>query len=156
MGLYYLGALLKDKGMDVTLVNLAAVPEPLPHLEHLLKEHLPDIVGFSLLNASRHCAMDGAALAEKLNPDVTVVFGGPGATFLTTHLFSVCPALDYIVKGEGEGSFSQLVDHMISNSQGLPHHIKGLVFRHDQTLIDTGEPTPFGRSGFACPSRHLF
>ncbi len=140
MGLYYLGALLKDKGIDVTLVNLAAVQAPLPHLEQLLKQHHPDIVGFSLLNASRHCAMDGAALAKALNPDVTVVFGGPGATFLASHLFSVCPALDYIVKGEGENSFSQLVDHMISNAPGLPHDIKGLVFRHGQKLIDTGEP----------------
>ncbi|MFK5954645.1 MAG: radical SAM protein [Desulfobacterium sp.] len=144
MGLYYLGALLKDKEIDVTLVNLAAVQAPLPHLEQLLEQHLPDIVGFSLLNASRHCAMDGAALAKALNPDVTVVFGGPGATFLATHLFSVCPALDYIVKGEGENSFSQLVNHMISNTPGLPHDIKGLVFRHDQTLMDTGEPTLLG------------
>jgi radical SAM superfamily enzyme YgiQ (UPF0313 family) len=141
MGLYYLGALLKDKGIDVTLVNLAAVPEPLPHLEQLLKQHRPDIVGFSLLNATRHSAMDGAVLAKELNPDVTVVFGGPGATFLSTHLFSVCPALDYIVKGEGESSFSRLVDHMTSGTPGLPHHIKGLVFRHGQKLINTGEPT---------------
>ncbi|SMC87557.1 Radical SAM superfamily enzyme YgiQ, UPF0313 family [Desulfocicer vacuolatum DSM 3385] len=139
MGLYYLGALLKDKGIEVTLVNLAAVPEPLAHLENLLKQHQPDIVGFSLLNASRHCAMDGAALAKKINPHVTVVFGGPGATFLAGHLFSVCPALDYIVKGEGERSFCELVDHIISTNISPPHHIKGLVFFRDKNIVDTGD-----------------
>jgi len=141
MGLYYLGALLKAKGIEVTLVNLAAVSEPLPHLEQLLKQHQPDIVGFSLLNASRHCAMDGAALAKKIDPAVTVVFGGPGATFLADFLFSVCPDLDYVVRGEGEGSFCRLVDHITSGTPDFPHHIKGLVFRRNGELMNTGPPT---------------
>ncbi len=139
MGLYYLGALLKEKGVDITLVNLAAEPEPLPRLKELLKRHHPDMVGFSLLNAGRHCAMDGAALAKEICPGIKVVFGGPGATFLDTHLFSVCPALDYIVKGEGEISFSRLVDHIASQSPTPPCHIKGLLFRHGKELIDTGD-----------------
>lgn len=141
MGLYYLGALLKDKGLDVTLVNLAAVTDPSAHLEVLLKQHRPDIVGFSVLNASRHCAMDGAVLAKDIIPDVTVVFGGPTATFLDAHLFSVCPSLDYIVKGEGEISFTHLVDHISSGSSTPPNHINGIVFRQGKTLVNTGPPT---------------
>ena len=140
MGLYYLGALLKDKGINVTLVNLASITEPLPHLKVLLKQHLPDVVGFSLLNASRHCAMDGAAMAKEILPGVTVVFGGPAATFLDDHLFSECSALDYIVKGEGETSFSQLVDYIVSGSSSPPDHIKGLVFRQGKDLVNTGDP----------------
>ncbi len=140
MGLYYLGAVLKERGVEVTMVNLAVVPDPLTHLETLLKQHRPDIMGFSVFNANRHCAMDAAVLSKQINPDVTVVFGGPAATFLDAHLFSVCPALDYIVRGEGETSFSQLVNHIASGSSIPPDHIKGLVFRRGNALVNTGEP----------------
>ena len=142
MGLYALGALLKERGYQVALVNLAAVPDPLIHLETILTSHPPDIAGFSIMNANRHCAMDGAALVRRMVPGAAVVFGGAGAGFLADHLFSACPALDFIVKGEAEKSFLELVAHIRQGREISPAHIPGVVYRTPDGPEDTGEPLP--------------
>ncbi len=137
MGLYYIGAYLKDRQMDVTLVNLAPVRDHQAFFRQSLKETAPDVVGISVLSATRFSAMEAAALAKKNNPGVVTVFGGPGATFLARHLFSVCSALDYIVKGEGEITFFELLTHIQSKSPYPPFYIKGLIFKNSGRIEET-------------------
>jgi radical SAM superfamily enzyme YgiQ (UPF0313 family) len=47
---------------------------------------------------------------KKNLPDRSIVFGGPGATFMADHLFDACPELDFIVTSEGELTFLELAD----------------------------------------------
>ncbi|MFH1155797.1 MAG: radical SAM protein [Pseudomonadota bacterium] len=142
MGLYSIGAVLLDRGNRVILINLARHPEPMTFLKETLEKESPDILGFSVLNATRFGAMEGAALARRLDPSITIVFGGAGATFLARHLFLVCPEVDYIVLGEGETTILDLVDHIASASGEKPVHIPGLAFRHGKSVVQTPDRKP--------------
>ncbi|SLM27652.1 putative Fe-S oxidoreductase family protein [Desulfamplus magnetovallimortis] len=158
IGLFYIGAYLKKNGFDVDIVNLAPLSEPVSSLMKLVEKDKPDIVAFSVLHANRHCAMESASAVKKLNPETVTVFGGPGATFSPYLFLKECPALDYIVKGEGEETFLELVRYLDTasneqndeqndeqnNEQNREHRaeysIKGLFFRKslpDSTIDDS-------------------
>ncbi len=142
MGLFYIGALLKENLLDARVVNLAVEPDPEACLAALIQRFKPTILGFTLLNATRFSAIAMAKMAKGIDPHITVIFGGPGATFLSEHLFSVCPDLDYIVTGEGEFTFLELAGHVADGKKSLPGKIKGLMFRDGKRLVHTGEREP--------------
>ena len=137
MGLHYIGALLREKKFGVTILNLAGRDDPLAVLEEVLVRLKPGIMGVSVLNPNRFGAMEAAALAKKLLPGITTVFGGAAATFLAEHLLGVCRDLDIIVKGEGEETFLELAGHFASKRPVSLEEIQGLVFRRDGELVHT-------------------
>ena len=165
IGLYYLAAQLLDQGFGAGILNLAALASPggednrpartdirteetaekqdaaMAAFEAALTREKPDVIGFSVTNPSRFSAMACAARAKVLVPGTTVVFGGPAPTFMAAHLFEACPELDVAVRGEGEASFPALVQALASGKTDLSA-IKGLVFRIDAELVDTGLPDP--------------
>jgi radical SAM superfamily enzyme YgiQ (UPF0313 family) len=103
LGLSSIAALLRQEGFDATLVNLSAFSWP--RVERFLRRERPDVVGVSVFTFNRHEAMRVAALARAANPGCLVVAGGPHATHMTRHLLENYPALDLVVRGEGEETF---------------------------------------------------
>ena len=109
LGLYYVGALLKEKDYHVEILNWAHMGKSSDRIVQTLREKRPDILGFSILQANRWGALEIAKSAKTVNPDVTVVFGGIGATFLWKHFLSHFNAVDFCVLGEGEYPFLKLI-----------------------------------------------
>jgi radical SAM superfamily enzyme YgiQ (UPF0313 family) len=103
---------------------------PMPHrIYQVLGDKRPDVVGFSILHANRWGGIDIARMVKKVNPHATVVFGGVGATFLWEHFLTHFPEIDYIVRGEGELTFMELIRFLDRGSLTPPTHIDGLAFR---------------------------
>lgn len=141
MGIFYVGAMLKAHGYPVEILNWHAVHKTEHLIEETLKKVQPDIIGFSILHANRWGGIDIARKAKTLNPKVKIVFGGIGATFLWRHLMTHFKEIDFIVLGEGEITFLDLVK-IIENGDNLNiKKIKGLVFRQGELLEHT-EPGP--------------
>jgi radical SAM superfamily enzyme YgiQ (UPF0313 family) len=136
-GLYYIGALLKEHGFVIEVINLPPQKQPLLYLKDRLKKEKPEIVAFSVLNANRFAAFASATEAKKLNPEVKIVFGGPCATFLSEYLFKASPELDYIVTGEGELTFLELAQKIKSGSVDLIETIKGIWYRKENQILKT-------------------
>ncbi len=135
MGLFYIAALLNENRIQTRVVNLAVEQNPLDHLKSRVMAERPRIVGFSVLNANRFSAMEGAKIVKAVDPEITVVFGGPCATFLCDHLFERCPELDYVVKGEGEITFLELAEHVRTGEKRQPAMVQGLALRDGQNRI---------------------
>lgn len=134
MGLYYIGALLKAHGYDVDVLNLQGLKEEPERVRSLLAEKKPDIIGFSILNANRWGGVDIARLAKALDPGVTTVFGGVTPTFLWRHFLTHFPEIDYIVVGEGEFPFLNLVRALETAEPDLAT-VEGLAWRHGRQLV---------------------
>ena len=142
MGLYYVGALLKANGYDVEILNWHAVDRDPQEIRETLREKNPDVVGFSVLHANRWGAIDIARIAKAFNPDVNIVFGGIGATFLWEHFLSRFKEIDYCVVGEGEYPFLELIRQMEKEACCLPEKINGVAYRKDGAAV-LNEPGPF-------------
>jgi len=129
MGLYYIGALLKQHGYDVEVLNWHNINKDPAGITTALKEKQPNVIGFSILHANRWGGIEIARIAKELNPDVKIVFGGIGATFLWNHFLTHFQEVDFIVLREGEYPFLHLVQSFEKNDMKGPGEIRGIAFR---------------------------
>lgn len=129
IGIYYVGAALIEAGHDVEILNWHDRRTSPVLIETTLARKRPEVIGFSLLHANRWGAIDIARIAKRVDPEVRVVFGGVGATFLWEHLLTHVPELDYVVLGEGERTFPELVACMEARDKGGVAGIPGIAYR---------------------------
>jgi len=143
IGLYYVGALLKSHGYDVEILNWHAANEDSGPIEKVLREKRPDVLGFSVLQANRWGAIEIARLAKKVHPDTAVVFGGVSPTFLWKHFLTHFPAVDFVVLGEGERPFLDLVRWLEKGrNQKALEAMGGIAYRNGED-IRRNLPGPF-------------
>lgn len=140
IGVYYLAALLIEQGYDVEILNWYRMRNCEASIREILAEKKPDILGLSILHANRWGGIDIARIAKKLNPRVTVVFGGVGATHLWKHLLFHFPVIDYLVHGEGEYPFLELVRALDQGNAAAIPGIKGIALRKNGRIIKTERP----------------
>lgn len=143
IGLFYIGAQLLENGFETAILNLADTEEdPINVFTKAVEARMPDVIGFSVMNPNRWNAVDCAKAAKKIKPGITIVFGGPAPTFLFDHLFSACPEIDFMVKGEGEIGFLELLNALETGTQRHFDEIPGLVLKKDDAIVETSLGPP--------------
>ncbi|BBO85244.1 hypothetical protein DSCO28_58100 [Desulfosarcina ovata subsp. sediminis] len=142
MGLFSIGAVLRANGYDVEILNAYNLGRKPYRIYQILGDRRPDVVGFSILHANRWGGIDIARMVKKVNPATPVVFGGVGATFLWDHLLTHFAEIDYVVRGEGEYSFLELIRFLESGASSIPTHIDGLALRKNGRPVKTGDRHP--------------
>jgi radical SAM superfamily enzyme YgiQ (UPF0313 family) len=143
MGLYYIGAMLKSHGHNVEILNWHAAGNSPDMIKETLIARKPEIIGFSIVHANRWGAIDIARLAKDLEPDLPLVFGGIGATFLWKHLLAHFKQIDYIVLGEGEETFLQLAEALAGGATAdQVASIPGLALRTPKGIVQTPPAPP--------------
>ncbi|AZR72130.1 B12-binding domain-containing radical SAM protein [Anoxybacter fermentans] len=74
---------------------------------------------------------------KKIKPDLKIVLGGPEVSFDSENILRDHPYLDYIVRGEGEETFYELLENLFNGKEvGL---ISGLTYRKGNEIISTPE-----------------
>ncbi len=140
IGLYYIGALLKENKYDVEIWNWHEINKTPQRIEEAIKEYRPDVIGFSIVHANRWGGIDIARIAKRIFPDVKIVFGGIGSTFLWEHLLTHFKEIDYIVLGEGEYTFLRLIQCIERRDYKSISEIKGIAFREGNKIVKTDNP----------------
>jgi radical SAM superfamily enzyme YgiQ (UPF0313 family) len=140
IGLYYIGAVLKENQYDVEILNWHDIHKTPHKIEDTIGKKRPDVIGFSIMHANRWGGIDIARTAKKILPEVKIVFGGIGTTFLWEHLLRHFKEIDFAVLGEGEYSFLNLVRCIEKGDHEGIKEIKGIAFR-DETRIVKNEKT---------------
>jgi len=140
IGVYYIGALLKENQYDVEILNWYDINKTPHRIEETLREKKPDVIGFSIVQANRWGAIDIARIAKKFLPDVKIVFGGIGMTFLWELLLTHFTEIDFGVLGEGEFSFLNLIRCIEKKDYAGIGEIRGIAFRRDGKVVKTDDP----------------
>ncbi len=129
LGVYYVAAVLKDNGYDVEILNWHDINSTPEVINETLAAKNPDIIGFSILNANRWGGIEIARIAKQLHPRVKIAFGGIGATFLWKHFLTHFPEIDFVVVGEGEYPFLNLIRNLAADRVQKIEDIRGIAFR---------------------------
>ncbi len=158
IGLGYVASILEQQDVDVGILDfggLGYTTEQLyKHVEEELARKRPDVIGVTCLTPQAHLALGVAKIAKAIRADCNVVLGGPHPTsdpFRTVQ----DPNVDFIVVGEGERTFSELVKAL---SGGRPlKGVEGLVYKEDGDVIAT-PPRPLieNLDELPFPAFHLF
>ena len=115
VGLVSIAACLEKEGHDVTLANFSSAG-PQKALKQIITMQ-PEVIGLSLFTHNRVDTLKLVREIRKAVPGAVMVLGGPHATFLAEEILRRCPAVDYIIKGEGERSFSGLLKNIAAGKK---------------------------------------
>jgi len=137
IGLYNVAAVLKNDGYAVALLNLNAGGQSPEQAMELIEQFRPDVIGFSILNANRWGGIEIARRVKALDARIVTVFGGVGASYLWEHLLTHFAAIDYVVIGEGERAFLNLVQRIENNPAADVSRMGGIAYRKDGRPVKT-------------------
>jgi len=141
-GIFFVAALCRQHGHDVEILNWYDIHRRPQEIREALKKTRPDIIGFSILHANRWGGIDIAKIAREIDPAVHIVFGGIGATYLWEHLLANFVDIDYVVLGEGEVCFLELIRCLESGRASDIPAVGGLALRRDGKPVCTEPAQP--------------
>ncbi|HSV97718.1 MAG TPA: cobalamin-dependent protein [Spirochaetota bacterium] len=107
VGAVSIAAALEARGHDVTLANYSreGVRSAAAHIQSIK----PDAVGLSVCTHNRTDSLRLAVEIKKRLPKTIIIAGGPHAAFLGEEILRRVKAVDYVVRGEGELAFAELL-----------------------------------------------
>jgi radical SAM superfamily enzyme YgiQ (UPF0313 family) len=94
----------------------------------LIDEFRPEVIGLSALTVESPFLCQLTALFKAACPDVPIIAGGPHATAVRAGLLGEA-AVDYVIGGEAEVAFVQLLDALGRGEREPSTRISGLCYR---------------------------
>lgn len=122
LGLRYVGEYARQQGHMIKLIEETINTPILTVLEKIMEEK-SQVFAFSVHIWSKTFVFRLIGMLKNLRPDVIIVVGGPEVAFDAERIFKEQPAIDYIVQGEGELCFTELLNAVESESDVAPAHI---------------------------------
>src|SRR5881296_1828247 len=128
-----------DSHHEVAVADLILVQRQVRGtVERLVREMKPEVVGLSVMTFQRHTAKKIIALIRRLNPAARIVAGGYDPSLApAAYMDDSYAPVDFIVRGEGEITFRQLL-RSIENNSGFDS-IAGLSYRRDGNVFHNSD-----------------
>jgi anaerobic magnesium-protoporphyrin IX monomethyl ester cyclase len=133
----YLAGALRAAGHEAFIYDAMTKGVGYDEIGKKISEIGPDAVCTSAITCTSPDAIKVMELAKEINPSIVTVCGGIHASFMYEEMFSLTPALDYAVRGEGERTIVELVD-AISADRDVSS-VKGIAYREDGNVIATAK-----------------
>lgn len=127
LGLAYLASIARQKGHEVRIVDSIVEGLSFDDVGNIIRDYSPDIVGLTATTSMIPDAYRVADTAKGLSKDIKVIIGGPHVTFTPDITLKESNSIDYIVRGEGETVFSNLLDYL--SGKGDLKNVRGISFR---------------------------
>ncbi|MCX5903452.1 MAG: radical SAM protein [Proteobacteria bacterium] len=115
VGLVSIAACAEKEGHEVTLANFSSSGRRKTLRQ--IAAIQPGVIGFSLFTHNRIDTLKLVQEIRKAVPGAVIVLGGPHATFLAEEIIRRCPAVNYIIQGEGEGPFAKLLKNIAAGKK---------------------------------------
>ena len=135
IGLAYLAAVIEKSGHELKVFDCLALGLDHASLGKEFASYQPDVVGITSVTPTISSAYFTAKIAKENAPNSIVVLGGPHATFLDKEVLTEEPAIDIVVRGEGELTVIELFAKLFG--YGDLQSVAGISFRRNGEVIRT-------------------
>ena len=139
LGLGYIASSLESKGHKVAIVDGVSYSGLLDEALRIIISNKPDILGFTVTSQARMRAMELIKMSKKATGAFTVA-GGPHFYPTAKEALEFIPALDVVIKAEGEYTMCELVDAYARGDSF--DKVSGLFFRQKDGEITETEERP--------------
>lgn len=116
-GITSIAAFMQKNGHEVILANLSSYGYS--EGVKLTINSDPDVVAISIFSFNRTESFKYIKELKKRKKNIIIVAGGQHPTFLSNQILLHYPEIDYIIKGEGESSFQNLIDNNFNISDKI-------------------------------------
>ena len=138
LALRYLKAYGEAHGQAYDIVEYT-INMPVLYILSDITEHDIDVLGFACYIWNIEMTLHVVDMVKAVRPDIKIVLGGPEVSFTADELLERCPNIDYIVQGEGEEAFHDLVTALQLGNDGLDPVIPGVRGRRDGSILGSLE-----------------
>lgn len=154
LGLLYLaGYLQKHTEHDISVIDSHVDELNYTELKLWIEKIKPDVVGLTAMTLTLIDVVKTAALVKETDKKIRVVLGGPHVYLFPEETINL-ENVDYLVLGEGEETFKELLDNLDDKSK--LKNIPGLVFKDKGNIVNTGvRPYIKNLDGLPFPARNL-
>lgn len=153
LGLLYLAAFLREKGMGVEIFD-GTFAQGVENFSAALEEHRPRVVGISSVQPNRQMAFRLARLAKRF--EAQVVLGGPDPTAVP-EVYLAEPAVDFVVHHEGEITLFELLKALLNEGSLDLKEIDGIGYRDEKgdTIVKARRAYILDLDDLPLPARDL-
>lgn len=130
IGICSIAAYLRKENFDVELINSS---RKYLDLERIY-EMKPDLIGLPVYSTTEKVVYEVCKKIKEKVPNTKICFGAYWPTLCGDILMEKYPMVDFIIKGEGEIVFKNLVTAM-ENDSGYSN-VKGLLYRDGDKIIE--------------------
>lgn len=141
LGLMVISSVLKMHGYDILIVDLrmeAIRNSPFELLKDIIitLEKQPLAAGITTYTENYPDALLCAKIVKEISPNTKVIMGGHHATFCYEEILTY-PFVDFIVRGEGEGTIIELLEYIKHPDRFPLGSIRGIAYRKDGSILTT-------------------
>ena len=155
LGLAYIASVLIKAGYRVSAIDFNVSGFDSLRLERILKRGSPKIIGISTHTETYLNGLRIAETAKQVNPEITVVMGGPHSTVMYEEVIRE-KDVDVVARGEGEYTMLELANSIIGKEKGLAE-IKGVAYKEDGVVkVNPERPFIENPDELPYPARGLF
>jgi anaerobic magnesium-protoporphyrin IX monomethyl ester cyclase len=140
LGLCNLAAVVRKAGIEISVIDAPAAKLGVKETFEIVRKFDPDLIGITAVTISINNAARLAQYIKEMNPQYTIVLGGPHVTAAARETLSRFPQFDFAVMGEGEDTLLELVAGSGKNLN--VEKVQGLAFRRNGDIVFS-PPRPF-------------
>jgi len=138
LALRFLKAFSEKDFPDIELAEYT-IKDPVMNIVSDLFRRQPKVIGFSCYIWNIEETIEIISMVKKIMPEVKIILGGPEVSYDTDYWMERLQDVDFIVMGEGEETFHQLLTE-IQTTQKY-HFVYGLAYRKGaEVVIMPGRP----------------
>jgi len=139
LGLLYVAAHAREHtGHEIRVLDAAVEGVGYDRLKDRIASYGPDVVAVTATTFTLVDAMLTVGLVKEISPEIKVVIGGPHPYIYPSETVNL-PGIDFAVLGEGEATFSALLDNM--HDYGKLAQTRGLAYKDPSgDVVNTGIP----------------
>lgn len=156
LGLLYLaGYLEKFSGFDIQVLDCQVEEMNYAKVAQTIKERKPDVIGITAMTFTLIDVLKVVKIAKQASPEVKIVLGGPHPHIYPQETINL-PGVDFVILGEGEISFLELLNCLNKKEYERLYQVKGLVFKNNGQIVNNGFREPLrDLNQLPFPARHL-
>ncbi|NQT81072.1 MAG: cobalamin B12-binding domain-containing protein [Candidatus Aminicenantes bacterium] len=133
--LYIAGYLEKYTNHNITVIDSQVEKLDYRSLETRINSVKPDVVGLTTMTLTLIDVIKTIKIIKNINKNIKIALGGSHAHLFPEETINL-NNVDYLVLGEGEKTFKELLEKMDDKSALI--NVQGLVFKNNNKIVNTG------------------
>jgi radical SAM superfamily enzyme YgiQ (UPF0313 family) len=139
-----MGAIQNHDGVTSELIDCPAQNIDKDEFSEIISAKQPDMLAFSAVTFNLVDCIKAARIAKGVSADTKICFGGYHPSLYPRETLAV-PGVDFVVYGEGERTFAELIEATSQNASDLGH-INGLAWKTESGELRVNAPRPVERN----------
>jgi anaerobic magnesium-protoporphyrin IX monomethyl ester cyclase len=133
LGMVYVAGSLQKAGYDASIYDAMSKFDTFDDIRNHINDFAPDAVGTSAYTSSIYDAVRVLKIAKEVNDEIITLLGGIHPTFCWEEVLQKeSSSVDYIIRGEGEITTTDLLDNVFSGKEA---NVPGIAFSKNGKVI---------------------